>query len=283
MAEIQTILVCGAGTMGSGIAQLSAVSGYRTILFDLDSAILTRAEQQISTQLQKLEEKGVISKETNKAASERIQFTTDLNLCKADLAIEAIIENVTIKKDLFHKLAELNGKETIYASNTSSISINSLVEGFMYPAQFAGMHFFNPAPIMKLVEIIQGAQTDPNIIAVLVGVAKQMKKIPVRCSDAPGFIVNRVARHFYLEAMYMVENRHLNIEQADAIMEAAGFKMGPFKLMDLIGLDINYSVSNIVWEALQKPKRLMPSSLQKEKVDAGDLGKKTRKGFYNYL
>ncbi|MBR2648554.1 MAG: 3-hydroxybutyryl-CoA dehydrogenase [Sediminibacterium sp.] len=283
MAEIQTILVCGAGTMGSGIAQLSAVSGYRTILFDLDSAILTRAEQQISTQLQKLEEKGVISKETNKAASERIQFTTDLNLCKADLAIEAIIENVTIKKDLFHKLAELNGKETIYASNTSSISINSLVEGFMYPAQFAGMHFFNPAPVMKLVEIIQGAQTDPNIIAVLVGVAKQMKKIPVRCSDAPGFIVNRVARHFYLEAMYMVENRHLNIEQADAIMEAAGFKMGPFKLMDLIGLDINYSVSNIVWEALQKPKRLTPSSLQKEKVDAGDLGKKTRKGFYNYL
>jgi 3-hydroxybutyryl-CoA dehydrogenase len=136
---------------------------------------------------------------------------------------------------------------------------------------------------MKLVEIIQGEHSDPTVITVLVEVAKQMKKTPVRCNDAPGFIVNRVARHYYLEAMYMVEKGYLAIEEADAILEAAGFKMGPFKLMDLIGLDVNYSVSNIVWEALQKPKRLMPSSLQKVKVEAGDLGKKTGKGFYNYL
>lgn len=283
MTEIQSILVCGAGTMGAGIAQLSAVSGYRTLLFDLSSPVLIRAEQQIITQLNKLEEKGTISAEANKAAYERIQFTSNLDLCKADLVIEAIIENVAVKKDLFNKLAALNGSKTIYASNTSSISINSLAEEFMYPHQFAGMHFFNPAPIMKLVEIIQGEHSDPTVITVLVEVAKQMKKTPVRCNDAPGFIVNRVARHYYLEAMYMVEKGYLAIEEADAILEAAGFKMGPFKLMDLIGLDVNYSVSNIVWEALQKPKRLMPSSLQKVKVEAGDLGKKTGKGFYNYL
>jgi 3-hydroxybutyryl-CoA dehydrogenase len=283
MAKIQSILVCGAGTMGAGIAQLSAVSGYKTILFDLNADMLTRAEEQIGAQLKKMEEKGIISVEASSAAFGNILFTTDLSLCKADLIIEAIVENATIKKDLFNKLATLNGRETVYASNTSSISINSLAEGFIYPSQFAGMHFFNPAPIMKLVEVIQGEQSNSAVIDILVSVAKQMKKTAVRCNDAPGFIVNRVARHFYLEAMYMVEKEYLTIAEADAIMEAAGFKMGPFALMDLIGLDINYGVSNIVWEALQKPKRLTPSTLQKEKVEAGDLGRKTGKGFYNYL
>ena len=150
------------------------------------------------------------------------------------------------------------------------------------PERFAGMHFFNPAPIMKLVEIVKGKQTDYTTIETLTLLTKQMGKTSVVCKDAPGFIVNRVARHYYLEAMYIVEHYQLKIEDADAILEASGFKMGPFKLMDLIGLDINYAVSSIVWEALEKPERLTPSGLQKAKVEAGTLGRKTGKGFYEY-
>jgi 3-hydroxybutyryl-CoA dehydrogenase len=144
------------------------------------------------------------------------------------------------------------------------------------------MHFFNPAPLMKLVEVIRGTQTDETVIAMLVDIAKRMQKVPVVCKDAPGFIVNRVARHYYLEAMQLVEQGLADPATIDQVMEATGFKMGPFKLMDLIGMDINYGVSQIVWEALGKPERLTPSPVQAAKVAAGELGRKTGKGFYDY-
>jgi 3-hydroxybutyryl-CoA dehydrogenase len=283
MEQIESIVVCGAGTMGAGIAQVSAVAGFPTILFDLNSSILEKADNQIRAQLNKMVEKGLIDEAAKQQQYDRLIFTSDIATCKADLIIEAIIEKEEAKTSLFQQLAAINGNATIYATNTSSISIDKLAKEFIYPNQFAGIHFFNPAPLMKLVEVIRGASTDEGVVDQLIVVAKRMKKIPVVCKDAPGFIVNRVARHFYLEAMYMLENGQLTIEQADAIMENAGFKMGPFKLMDLIGLDINYGVSNIVWEALDKPKRLTPSNIQKQKVNAGNLGRKTGKGFYNYL
>ena len=176
----------------------------------------------------------------------------------------------------------MNSPDAILASNTSSISIDAIASGIDSPAQLVGLHFFNPAPLMKLVEIIQGKETKPAIVQSMVSLVASMQKKPVICKDSPGFIVNRVARPYYLEAMYLVQSGQANVEQADKVLEAAGFKMGPFKLMDLIGLDINYSVSTIVWEDLGKPERLKPSIIQKEKIDLGQFGMKTKKGFYDY-
>lgn len=282
MYSIETICVCGAGTMGSGIAQVAAQAGFYTIQYDLSEEMLQKSKAQINSSLDFLVGKQKISAEYKETVLSRIVFTNDINICIADLFIEAIIERKEAKINLFNQLAEMNHRETIFATNTSSISVSEIAAGIINPARVAGMHFFNPAPIMKLVEIIQGKATDQWVIDALNDVCGKMQKTAVNCKDAPGFIVNRVARHYYLEAMRLVEQGKANIENVDAIMEATGFKMGPFKLMDLIGLDINYSVSKIVWEALDKPVRLTPSNLQAEKVANGQLGKKTGKGFYEY-
>lgn len=217
----------------------------------------------------------------NRALS-NIQYTSNINECKGDLVIEAIIEKKEAKIGLFNQLFELNGPDLIVASNTSSISIDLIAKSIAYPSQLVGMHFFNPAPLMKLVEVIKGELTQPEIVQQMVDLALLMQKAPVICKDAPGFIVNRVARPYYLESMHLVQNGKATIEQVDAVLESIGFKMGPFKLMDLIGLDINYSVSTIVWEDLGKPPRLKPAAMQKEKIDQGELGVKTKKGFYQY-
>lgn len=279
---VQSIAVCGAGTMGSGIALVAAQAGFSTIQFDLNAAALEKSKQGITAQLAKLVQKEKIKAAEMDSILARIYFTNQMNDCKANLIIEAIIEDLPIKQNLFKQLYSINAKDTIYASNTSSISIDAIADELDFAENIVGMHFFNPAPIMKLVEIIKGKQTLPVIVEQIVVLTKQLGKVPVVCKDAPGFIVNRVARHFYLESMEMVSRGLISIEQADGLMEAAGFKMGPFKLMDLIGLDINYSVSKIVWESLGKPARLQPAHLQKEKVTNGDLGKKTGKGFYTY-
>ncbi|MBL7760130.1 MAG: 3-hydroxybutyryl-CoA dehydrogenase [Sediminibacterium sp.] len=282
MKAIQTIAVCGAGTMGSGIAQLTAQAGFNTIQFDLSPAALEKSRLGIVAQLNKLVEKAKITAEEKEQILSRIRFSKELADCKADLIIEAIIENKEIKTKLFNDLAVFNDPAVIFATNTSSISIDAIAEGMDHPDKLVGMHFFNPAPVMKLVEVIQGSHTNPLLAEQVYQLAQQLGKVPVICRDAPGFIVNRVARHYYLEAMLMVEKGLITTGQADAAMEAAGFKMGPFKLMDLIGLDINYSVSNIVWEALGCPERLTPSPLQQAKLREGKLGKKTGEGFYTY-
>ncbi len=183
---------------------------------------------------------------------------------------------------MFDELALINSYKTIFATNTSSISIATLSSGKNYAARFAGLHFFNPAPVMKLVEIIRTEKTEDEVIQKLIALAGQLGKTPVVCNDAPGFIVNRVARHYYLEAMQLLEKGIADVETIDKVMEATGFKMGPFKLMDLIGIDVNYAVSNIVWNDLGKPERLKPSSIQKNKVEANELGIKSGKGFYEY-
>jgi 3-hydroxybutyryl-CoA dehydrogenase len=213
---------------------------------------------------------------------QRIVFTGDIRYCVADIVIEAIVEQEKAKTELFNQLALINNSTSIFASNTSSIAITQIAASILHPERVVGMHFFNPAPLMKLVEVIKASQTSEEVIAQVVTLSTALGKTPVVCKDAPGFIVNRVARHYYLEAMKMVETGIADIQTIDAVMEASGFKMGPFALMDLIGMDINYNVSNIVWEALGKPERLRPSVIQKEKVEAGELGRKTGKGFYDY-
>jgi 3-hydroxybutyryl-CoA dehydrogenase len=282
MSKIKKICVCGAGTMGSGIAQVAALAGYETIQFDVNAAMLEKSKAGIEKNLQWLLDKGKINNQEKQDCLQRLIFTDDLQNCKADLVIEAIIEKKEAKIDLFTKLLTINQPDIILATNTSSIAITEIAEALVAPGNVIGMHFFNPAPVMKLVEVITTGQTDPSVVNEVMMLAAQMGKTAVLCKDAPGFIVNRVARHYYLEAMKLVEQNLATIETVDAVMEATGFKMGPFKLMDLIGMDINFGVSNIVWEALGKPGRLTPSPLQKEKVMAGELGRKTGQGFYRY-
>lgn len=282
MHSIKTIGVCGAGTMGSGIAQVAALSGFSTIQFDVNESMLAKSKLSIEKNLQGLADKGKITLANAHEAAERIIYTSNLQHCIADIFIEAIIEKKEAKIELFNHLAVLNSTNTIFATNTSSISVSEIAAGVSCPERVAGMHFFNPAPIMKLVEVIHAQHTKQAVTDTIVALCKSMQKVPVVCKDAPGFIVNRVARHYYLEAMKLLELGLADIETIDAVMESTGFKMGPFKLMDLIGMDINFSVSNIVWEALGKPERLTPSIIQQQKVEAGALGRKTGKGFYQY-
>jgi 3-hydroxybutyryl-CoA dehydrogenase len=279
---ITAVAVCGAGTMGSGIAQVAAHSGFNAILFDLNEVIIEKAKAGIQKNLQFLLDKQKISADQKEEIYNRITFTSDIKLCKADLIIEAIIEKMEAKVSLFNQLAEINNEHTIFATNTSSISVTDLQKQVAGPERVAGMHFFNPAPLMKLVEVVKGEQTSDDIAKVVYEVCKKMGKTPVMCKDAPGFIVNRVARHYYLEAMKLVEQGAASFESVDAIMEATGFKMGPFKLMDLIGMDINLSVSQGMYEAFDHVDRFKPSDIQIEKVKNGELGRKTGKGFYEY-
>jgi len=282
MMQIKTIAVCGAGTMGSGIAQVAAQSGYKTIQFDVNEAMLEKSRAGIEKSLDFLVSKDKITEADKLGTLERLWFTPDIADCKADVMIEAIVEKPEVKADLFTKLNAVNEPGTIFASNTSSLSI-TLLQGLVpHPERFAGMHFFNPANIMKLVEVVKGEHTAQETVDTLFELSKRMGKVPVHCKDAPGFIVNHVARTYYLEAMHLLEKGYASIETIDELMEATGFKMGPFKLMDLIGNDINYSVSKIVWEAMGKPDRLKPSDIQRAKVETGELGKKTGKGFYSY-
>jgi 3-hydroxybutyryl-CoA dehydrogenase len=281
--ESTTICVCGAGTMGSGIAQVAAQSGFRTIQFDLSQPMLDKSKASIEKSLDYLVGKGRITRLESEAVLSRLSFTTNIQDCLADVVIEAIVERAEAKADLFAKLAAINSAHTIFASNTSSLSITALQQMVPHPQRFAGMHFFNPAHLMKLVEVVKGAKTSDETIDVIYALAQRMGKVPVHCNDAPGFIVNHVARPYYLEAMHLLEAGVADAETIDSIMEATGFKMGPFKLMDLIGMDINYSVSEQVWQALGKPARLQPSAIQKAKVEAGELGRKSGKGFYSYV
>lgn len=279
---INTIGVIGAGTMGSGIAQVAAQAGFATLLVDVQPVMLDKAKAGIQKNLQYLTDKQKITAEEATAIMGRIQFLNSVADCQADVVIEAIVEKMEAKLDLFAQLAAVNSPDTIFATNTSSLSVSAIQQQVTNPQRVVGMHFFNPAPLMKLVEIVQGQQTAEAVIAAIYQLAKQMGKTPVLCKDAPGFIVNRVARPYYLEAMKLVEQGLATLENVDAALEAAGFKMGPFKLMDLIGLDVNFAVSTSVYEQLNSPARLQPSPLQQQKVAEGKLGRKTGEGFYAY-
>jgi len=279
---IQTICVCGAGTMGNGIAQTAAQAGFHTILYELNEAVLSKAKENIEKNLQLLAEKKKIAEGEKEKIIQRISFTRDIHYCLADIIIEAIIEKTEAKIALFNQLAEINHSDTLFATNTSSLPVTAIAEKVMNPRRVIGMHFFNPAPLMKLVEVVTTKYTAKEVTEAVAALAAEMGKTAVVCNDSPGFIVNRVARPFYIESLRLAEENISSFETIDTLLEETGFKMGPFKLMDLIGNDINYAVSTSVYEQLNKPDRLKPSFIQQQKVDNGELGKKAGKGYYNY-
>ncbi len=279
---INTICVIGAGTMGCGIAQVAAQNGFYTLLFDINNEVLQKAKLSLQKNLQYLSDKQKITAAEKENIFNRIKFISDTNDCIADVFIEAIVEKVEAKVAIFNQLAEINHSEVIFATNTSSLSVSDIQAKVIHPQRVVGMHFFNPAPIMKLVEVVKGNQTTDEVAQTIYELCKQLNKTPVLCKDAPGFIVNRVARHYYLEAMKLVEQGIAGFETVDEIMEATGFKMGPFKLMDLIGMDVNLAVSQSMYNAFDKAERFAPSAIQIDKVDKGEFGKKTGKGFYQY-
>ncbi len=279
---IKKVCVAGAGTMGSGIALTAAQNNFDTVLYDISENVLAQAKLSVEKNLDFLLQKNKISAAEKQAVSSRLKFTSALADCTADIVVEAVVENIAVKETLYKEFAALNKSETIFASNTSSLSITQIQKNIPWPQRVAGMHFFNPAHIMKLVEVVAGEQTSAETINAVLNFCGQLKKTAVLCKDAPGFIVNRVARHYYLEAMHMVQTQNIAIEDVDALMENAGFKMGPFRLMDLIGMDINLSVSESVYHAFDDAARFKPAAMQQQKVAEGNLGKKSGKGFYDY-
>jgi 3-hydroxybutyryl-CoA dehydrogenase len=279
---VKKICVAGAGTMGSGIALSAAQNNFNVVLFDTNEKGIENAKLSVVKNLDFLLSKEKITALDKENIYNRILFTTKINDCVVDVVIEAIIEDLKIKETLYKNIATINSPDTILASNTSSLSISAIQKNIEHPQRVCGMHFFNPAHVMKLVEVVAGEHTDGETIQTIYNLCLQLKKQPVICKDAPGFIVNRVARHFYLEAMHLASTTNTTFEDIDILMENAGFKMGPFKLMDLIGIDINYAVSQSVYHAFNDNPRFKPSPMQAQKVAEGNLGKKTGKGFYDY-
>lgn len=281
-SSIRTVGVAGAGTMGQGIALASSLAGYEVSLFDVNQEALISAIASIGSGLEQSVQKGRLSAEAAKNALSRIHQVDHVTRLKADLIIEAVIENLEIKQKLFAELEAVNSATSIFTSNTSSISISKIAAHLKSPGRFAGLHFFNPAHIMKLVEVISGQQTDARIASELKAFVKSLGKVAVEAKDSPGFIVNRVARHYYVESLKLIEDGVASHENIDQLMKATGFKMGPFELMDLIGIDVNYAVTESVYEGFNKAHKFMPSNVQLNKIKRGELGKKTGQGFYSY-
>ena len=276
-----SVCVCGAGTMGSGIAQLAAQAGLKTILYEVNEVVLAQAKAGINQRLTILETKQVITSTQKQDTLSCLRFTNHITECRADIFIEAIIENIAAKAMLFTELNKINSLHAVFATNTSSLSVTAVAATVPNPERVVGMHFFNPPGIMKLVEVVRAAATSDAAIEAVTSLARLMGKVTVVCKDAPGFIVNRIARPYYLEALRLME-QGVAPEHIDRMMEAVGFKMGPFRLMDFIGHDINFTASSSVYEALGRPPRLAPSVIQQQLVEAGNLGRKTGKGFYEY-
>ena len=275
--------IIGGGAMGSGIAQVAATAGNEVILMDLSSDVLNKAKQSISNQLEKSIEKGKMTSIQKDSIESNIHMATTMEaLADVDLVIEAIVERLDIKQKLFADLDAQLPSSVILASNTSSLSITSIAAVCKHPERVVGLHFFNPATLMPLVEIIPAIQTNIELPSKLKDLMVEWKKTPVIAKDTPGFIVNRVARPFYSEALRILEEGMASKEEIDFSMKQIGFKMGPFELMDLIGHDVNYAVTESVFSAFYFDPRFKPSITQTKLVEAGWLGRKSGKGFYPY-
>lgn len=282
--KIEKVGVIGAGTMGAGIAQLASTFGLKVQLFDTNSEAIYSAKSKMKKALTRLVEKGKFTESKVEDILNGIEPTIGLSeLDGCDIVVEAIIENISIKKELFRNLEEIVSNQTILATNTSSLSIGELANGLKFPQRFIGMHFFNPAPIMKLVEVVVGMDTSKDVKKIVYELAENFKKVPVYTKSTPGFIVNRVARPFYAEGFRLLEEGLASANQVDTIIKkCGGFRMGPFELTDLIGHDVNYAVTESVFKSMYNDPWFQPSLVQKELVDSGHLGKKSGKGFYTY-
>ncbi|MBA3682079.1 MAG: NAD(P)-binding domain-containing protein [Bacteroidetes bacterium] len=276
--------VIGSGAMGSGIAQVAATTGHKVIVYDNNKDSLTKAEANLKTSLSKLVEKQKITAEVQQSVFSNISFVASLNeLANCNLIIEAIVEKLEIKKSVFSELEKLVKEDCVLASNTSSLSITSIASACTNPERVIGIHFFNPATLMPLVEIIPGIATATTITTACKTLIDSWGKTTVIAKDTPGFIVNRVARPFYSEALRIYEEGIADMPTIDwAMKEIAGFKMGPFELMDLIGHDVNYVVTETVWTQFYYDPKFKPALSQKRLLEAGFLGRKSGRGFYNY-
>lgn len=279
---IKKIAVIGSGTMGRGIAQVCAMAGYDVLLYDIQAALLRTAMSALRKNLETLVGKEKVQAPEATAILNRITPISDFRQLQVDLVIEAVIENLEVKQKIFTEIEKLNDNDCILATNTSSIPVTRIGAALKHPNRFAGLHFFNPAPMMKLVEIIRGASTSDSTIETLKELAIRLNKQFVFAQDSPGFIVNRVARHFYLEALRIAEEQTADFKTIDTLLKSTGFKMGPFELMDFIGIDINFSVTQSMYNSFHQETKFRPSRIQQQKVDAGHLGRKTGRGFYEY-
>ena len=284
LSVTSVIGVVGSGAMGTGIAQVAAVAGHTVLLFDARDGAAQAACDSIRKVLTTLVDKGRMNPEQATAAVSRLHAASSLSEFKQSaLVVEAIVENLEMKQQLFTSLEAIVTNDCILATNTSSISITSIGAKLKHPARLVGMHFFNPVPLMALVEVISGLATSPAVADCIDATAKAWGKLPVRATSTPGFIVNRVARPFYAEALRLLLEQAADPASIDAVMrESGGFRMGPFELMDLIGHDVNFAVTQSVFEAYYNDPRFTPSIIQKELLNAGYLGRKSGRGFYSY-
>ena len=280
--SIRNIAVIGAGTMGQGIAQVCAFAGYSVKLYDIQADITKAGFAAIRKNLDTSVDKNKITTSQKDEALSRIQSVGDFRQLQVDLAIEAVVEKVDVKHKILSELEKINGIDCLMVSNTSSFQITQLASVLKHKGRFAGLHFFNPAPAMKLVEIIRGAATTDHTIEVLGQFVGSLSKTSVQSADSPGFIVNRVARLFYTEALKIIEDGVTDFETLDHLFRSSGFKMGPFQLMDLIGVDTNFAVTTSMYNAFYQDPKFRPSRIQQRKVDAGHHGRKSGKGFYEY-
>lgn len=277
------LLVVGAGIMGAGIAQVAAQAGHRVFLYDQREGAAAAAHAQVGQVLVKLVAKGKLTQAQADATLARLQPVDSLEQARsATLAVEAIVERLDAKRALFAQLEALLGPQAILATNTSSISVTAIAATLQRPQQLVGMHFFNPVPLMALVEVVSGLRTDPQVAAHIEQLARDWGKTPVHARSTPGFIVNRIARPYYAEALMLLQEQAAAPEAIDALLRAAGFRMGPCELMDLIGHDTNFSVTQSVFEANFFDRRFTPSLVQRELVEGGLLGRKSGRGFYDY-
>jgi 3-hydroxybutyryl-CoA dehydrogenase len=277
------VLVVGAGIMGAGIAQVAALAGHHVFWFDLRDGAATTAKDKLRATFDVLLAKGKLSADAAQSGLSRISVVSALNeAASAQLVVEAIVENLDAKRSLFKQLEPLLAETAVLATNTSSISVTAIANGLKQPGRLVGMHFFNPVPLMKLVEVVSGLQTSPAVAEAIFVLSKAWGKVPVHAKSTPGFIVNRIARPYYAETLALLLEQAATPAVIDACLRAAGFRMGPCELMDLIGHDTNFAVTNSVYEANFFDKRFVPSLVQREMVDGGLLGRKSGRGFYSY-
>ena len=277
--------IVGAGTMGAGIAQLAMQAGHEVLLNDVDEAAIARGRDRIASGLDRLVAKGRMdADEAGAALAERLRDAHGLDTlaAEADIIIEAALEDLDLKRTIFRALDSSAPVSTLLATNTSALSVSEIADATQHPERVLGLHFFNPAPVMALVEVVEGEQTSSATLQSGLDFARGLGKTAVACRDAPGFIVNRVNRPFTLEALRMVDAGQATVEGIDRAVEAAGYPMGPFRLMDLVGIDVNLAVARALYEAFDHAPRFRPSARQEELVAAGTLGRKTGRGFYRY-
>lgn len=280
--DLQTVGVAGSGVMGHGIALVFASKGYSVNLYDPNETALFSARQAIERFTQQSVDKQKMTLDERMVLLKRIHYSPSLDHLRGELIIEAIPENLSIKESFYYEIEKRASDHTILATNTSSIPVTRISSFLRRPERFVGLHFFNPAPVMKLVEVIEGEQTDPTLGLALIELCRHIGKVPARVKDSPGFIVNRIARFYYLESLRLYEEGVADYPVIDQIMENAGFRMGPFKLMDLIGIETNHDVTQSIYNAFFQEARFRPSRIQQAKVDAGLWGRKRGRGFYRY-